>query len=112
MRIRGNERGTSTLEVAGMAPLVALLVLILVQSAVTLYAVTTAQTAARQGARAMSQGDAPSAVVRDSVPGWMGVTTSTFGPGSGVEVVVDVPDLIPAMNLTITRKAVMPGDSP
>lgn len=112
LRSRRGEGGTSTLEVMGMAPLVVLLVFILIQAAVTLYGVTTAQTAARQGARAMSQGEQPYPVVRNSVPSWMDVDTTTFGPGSGVRVEVDVPDLIPAMNLTITRKAVMPGGSP
>jgi hypothetical protein len=106
------EHGTSTLEVAGMAPLVVFVLMVLIQTAVSLYAITTAQTAARQGARAMSKGDSPSAVVDASIPDWMDVTTTTFGPGSGVRVQIDFPDIVPGMNLKISRRAVMPGDSP
>lgn len=104
----GRERGTATLEVVGMIPLVVLLVFILVQTAIALYGITTAQTAARQGARAYSQGSDPSSVVRESVPSWMGASTETFGPGHGVRAVVDVPDLIPAFDLQITKQTVMP----
>jgi TadE-like protein len=104
----GRERGTATLEVVGMIPLVILLVFVLVQTAIALYGITTAQTAARQGARAFSQGDDPSTVVRQSVPSWMGASSETFGPGHGVRAIVDVPDLIPAFDLRITKQTVMP----
>ena len=63
---RSRERGTATLEVVGMIPLVILLVFVLVQTAIALYGITTAQTAARQGARAYSQGSDPTSVVRQS----------------------------------------------
>jgi hypothetical protein len=102
------ERGTATLEVVGMIPLVILLVFVLVQTAIALYGITTAQTAARQGARAFSQGSDPSVVVRHSVPSWMGVSSETFGPGHGVRAVVDVPDIIPMFDLRITKQTVMP----
>lgn len=103
-----NERGTSTLEVAGMAPLVVLVLLILVQAAMALYGITTAQTAARQGARAYSQGSDPYSVVRKSVPSWMGVKVVTFGPGHGVKATLDLPDIVPWYNLKVTRETVMP----
>ena len=103
-----NERGTSTLEVVGMAPLVVLLLLILVQAAMALYGITTAQTAARQGARAYSQGNDPYSVVRKSVPGWMGVDVQTFGPGHGVKATLDLPDILPGYNLKVSRETVMP----
>ena len=106
--MRARERGTATLEVVGMIPLVVLLVFVLVQTAIALYGITTAQTAARQGARAFSQGDDPSTVVRQSVPSWMGASSETFGPGHGVRAIVDVPDLIPAFDLRITKQTVMP----
>lgn len=105
---RHHDRGTATLEVVGMIPLVILLVFILVQTALALYGITTAQTAARQGARAYSQGSDPATVVRQSVPSWMGARTETFGPGHGVRAIVDVPDVIPAFNLRITKETVMP----
>ncbi len=110
-RVTRNERGTSTLEVAGMAPLVALLIVILIHAAVALYCVTTAQTAARQAARAYSQGSDPFSVVQRSIPGWITLSpgdVQTFGPGHGVRVKLDVPDIIPYFNLEVERKAVMP----
>lgn len=103
-----DERGTSTLEVVGIAPLVVLLLLILVQAAMALYGITTAQTAARQGARAYSQGHDPYSVVRHSVPSWMGVDIQTFGPGHGVKATLDLPDIVPGYNLKVTRETVMP----
>ncbi|MDX6277922.1 MAG: hypothetical protein QOJ72_2050 [Nocardioidaceae bacterium] len=105
---RHDESGTSTLEVAGMAPLVVLVILILVQAAMALYGITTAQTAARQGARAYSQGNDPYAIVRKSVPSWMGVDVQTYGPGHGVKATVDLPDILPGYNLKVTRETVMP----
>lgn len=110
-RQRRADAGTSTLELMGMAPLVALLLLILIQAAFALYGITTAQTAARQGARALSQGKDPYAVVTRSVPKWINIgpgDITTFGPGSGVRVRLDVPDVIPGTNLVITRETVMP----
>lgn len=105
---RRRESGTSTLEVVGMAPLVVLLLLILTQAALALYGITTAQTAARQGARAYSQGEDPYAVVRNSVPGWMSVEVDTFGPGHGVKATLDLPDFLPVYNLKVSRETVMP----
>lgn len=105
---RRSERGTSTLEVMGMAPLVVLLLLVLVHAALALYGITTAQTAARQGARAFSQGDDPYSVVRKSVPGWMSVDVDTFGPGHGVRATVNLPDFLPIYDLKVARETVMP----
>ena len=110
-RTSRNDKGTSTLELAGMAPLVVFLLLVLIQAAFALYGITTAQTAARQGARALSQGDDPYAVVSRSVPSWIDLGAGdiqTFGPGSGVRVRLDVPDVIPGTNLVVTRETVMP----
>lgn len=110
-RSRRDQRGTATMEVLGMTPLVILFVLVLTQTAIALYAITTAQTAARQGARALSQGDDPVTVVRETIPSWMGVETRIFAPtpgGKGVRVIVDVPDAIPFFDLEITKETVMP----
>lgn len=106
-----DDRGTSTLEVAGIAPLVALLIVILIHAAVALYCVTTAQTAARQAARTYSQGGDPYSVAQRSIPSWINIgpgDVQTFGPGHGVKVTLDIPDIIPYFNLQVERKAVMP----
>ena len=106
-----SEKGTSALEVAGIAPLIALVALSLVQAAFAAYGITATQTAARQGARAYSlsgslivAGDA----VDSSLPGWLPATVEAFGPGHGIRVHVNLPDFIPGADLIVTREAVMP----
>lgn len=107
------ERGTAALEVAGMAPLVVFVIFLLIQAAMALYAITTAQTAVRQAARAYSQGESsPYTVVNQSVPSWLEVApgdVDLYGqPGHGVRATFDIPDVIPFYNLQITRETVMP----
>lgn len=109
---RRSERGTSTLEVAGVAPLVIIVIMLLAQVALALYAITAGQTAVRQAARAESQGSGTAlTVLNDSVPGWLEVSPTdvqTFGPGHGVRARFDVPDLVPFFDLAFTRESVMP----
>lgn len=114
---RRGERGTTTLEVAGMAPLVLFVMLLILQGVVALYGVSTAQTAVRQAAREYSQsglGDAAGAraVLEESVPGWMSVRNPTFTTVNGtdrkVSATFDIPDVVPFYDVTITREAVMP----
>lgn len=111
-RSRRGERGSTALEVAGMAPLVVFVIFLLIQAAMALYAITTAQTAVRQAARAYSQGDpSPIAVVNQSVPGWLEVgagDVDLYGPGHGVRATFDIPDVIPFYDLRVTRETVMP----
>lgn len=110
------ERGTSTLEVVGIAPLVVFVMFLILQGAVVLYAIPTSQTAVRQAARAYSQdgdGGVPRArqVLDDSLPGWIRVKDEEYDfalPRHGVRVTFDIPDVIPFYNLTIKREAVMP----
>ncbi len=111
-RSRRTERGTSTLEVAGLVPLVLFVVMLLAQASIALYAVTTAQTAVRQAARAASQeSGTPLAVINASVPSWLEIgpgDLTTFGPGYGVRARFDIPDVVPGFDLAFTREAVMP----
>lgn len=116
MRRDTDDRGTSTIEIIGITPLVVLVMLILAQTALALYATTSAQTGVRTAARAWSQDPAMSpsqvrAVVNDTVPGWLeadAADISLHGPGHGVTATFDVPDIIPFGDLRITRKTVMP----
>ncbi len=103
-----SERGTSALEVAGIAPLIALVAMALIQAAFAAYGISATQTAARQGARADSLGQDPAAAVRAALPSWLPATVQTFGPGHGVRARVNLPDLIPGSDLIVTREAVMP----
>lgn len=116
MSRRNGERGTSTIEIIGITPLVVLVMLILVQTALALYASTSAQTGVRNTARIWSQNPGMSAqqvraTLNDTVPGWLRPKpedVTLHGPGHGVTAVFDVPDIIPIYDLKITRKTVMP----
>lgn len=112
-----DDRGTTTLEVAGMAPLVLFIMLLILQGVVALYAVSTAQTAVRQAAREYSQsalGSDASArtVLEESVPGWMRIRKQEYEIINGTDRVVraefDIPDVVPFYDVRITREAVMP----
>jgi hypothetical protein len=107
-RRTASERGTSTLEVAGLAPLVLIVAFALVNAGFVLYGISAAQTAARQAARAYSLGQDPHAAASAALPRWLGSDVTTFSPGHGVRVRVDLPDLVPGTDLSVTREAVMP----
>lgn len=102
------ESGSSALEVAAMAPIVALIAMALVQAAFAAYGITATQTAAREGARAASLNRDVDVAVGNALPSWLPATVETFGPGHGVRVHVDLPDLVPGTNLIVTREAVLP----
>lgn len=107
---RRDDRGTSTLEVAGLAPVVLLVALALLYAGLGLYGITATQTAARQAARAASLGDDPAAAARAALPGWLppDVTAFPTADGTTVRVRTDLPDLLPGTDLAVTREAVMP----
>jgi TadE-like protein len=105
------ERGTSTLEVAGLAPLVLMITLALLYAGFALYGITATQTAARQAARAASLGEDPFAAADAALPGWLAPEVSSFPTGSSgttVRVRTDLPDFLPGTDLRVTREAVMP----
>lgn len=105
------ERGTSTLEVAGLAPLVLMITLALLYAGFALYGITATQTAARQAARAASLDEDPYAAADAALPGWLEPDVSTYptsGSGTGVRVRTDLPDFLPGTDLVVTREAVMP----
>ena len=110
-RTRPDERGTSTLEVAGLAPLVLMITLALLYAGFALYGITATQTAARQAARAASLGEDPYAAADAALPGWLEPDVRTYpasGSGTGVRVRTDLPDFLPGTDLVVTREAVMP----
>ncbi|CAN5315505.1 hypothetical protein BH18ACT9_BH18ACT9_01150 [soil metagenome] len=105
---RRDQRGTSTLEVAGLAPLILFLTLVLLYCAFAFYGITATQTAARQGARAASLGEDPGNAASAAMPGWLPHSVSTFHGGTGVRVTANLPDLLPGTDLLVSRDAVMP----
>lgn len=102
------ERGSTAIEMTVMAPIMLIVALALAHAALAAYGITATQTAARQGARALSQGDSAAAAVNRALPSWLPAETSTFGPGSGVRVRVNLPDIVPGYDLRVTRTAVLP----
>jgi hypothetical protein len=108
---RRDERGTSTLEVAGLAPLVLMITLAVLYAGFALYGITATQTAARQAARAASLDEDPYAAADAALPGWLEPDVSTYpvaGSGVGVRVRTDLPDFLPGTDLVVSREAVMP----
>ena len=106
-----SERGTSTLEVAGIAPLVLMLTLALLYAGFALYGITATQTAARQAARAASLGEDPYQAADAALPGWLEPEVDSFPTGDSgttVRVRTDLPDFLPGTDLHVTREAVMP----
>lgn len=102
------ERGTTALEMAALVPLAILVMFAFLQAGFTLYGVTAAQTAARQGARADALGRDAGSAVDAALPSWLGHDVKYYGPGHGIQVDVHVPAIVPGMGVTITREAVMP----
>jgi TadE-like protein len=103
------ERGSASIEFVGFLPVLLVTGLLLIQGAVALYAVTAAATSARHAARAYSLGEDPAGAAQAALPSWLTAQTQTLpGPGHGVRVGVDVPDIVPAMDIRVEREAVMP----
>lgn len=109
-RGRHRERGTATLEVAGLAPLVLMVTMAMLYGGFALYGIGATQTAARHGARAASLGDDPAAAARAALPRWLTADVSTMSVDDGtlVRVRTDLPDVLPGTDLVVTREAVMP----
>lgn len=108
-RASRDDHGTSTLEVAGLAPLVLFVAFLLVNGGLALYGISATETAAHQAARAMSLGDDPYAAADAALPDWLDPQVRTIGTGeNGVRVTVDLPDMIPGTSLLVSREAVMP----
>ena len=106
-RCRG-DRGSSTLELAGLLPLVLVVLVALIHGGLAVYGTGAVSTAARQGARAASLGESPYAAVDAALPGWLPATVTLYGPGHGVRVRGNLPDVIPGFDLAVSRSAEMP----
>jgi hypothetical protein len=113
------QRGASSLEFAGMLPLLLLTAMAAVQLGVAGYAVQQAGTGARAAARTAGQediADSYAATGRAAMSGWT-ASRSTFelrGGGDEVEVTttVTIPSLIPGVDDfgDASRSATMPRD--
>jgi hypothetical protein len=104
------EAGQSTLELVAVVPLVLLLCGMLLQLASAVWAVTDVTDAARQGARASSQGDDGCAAATGALSGSLGdeVVACSYGRGT-LTIEVRAPILVPGFDdFTIVRTATLP----
>ncbi len=103
------QRGSASLELVGLLPIVVLVCMLLLQGAAALFATQAASDAVRQAARADSLGGDPRAAAEAALPGGLRVEAlSSFGPGHGARLSVRVPRLSPIPQIIVTREAVLP----
>lgn len=103
---RPGDRGSSTIEVLGVVPIVGALVLCLVQVCFVAFAVLGANQAVRDGARAASLGRSAELAVDRSLPGTLDASVTTAG--ERVAVRVPVPRVKPFPQFVVERDARMP----
>lgn len=103
------DRGTASIEMVGILPLVLIIMLLALQIMAMAYTAHGASQAARDAARAYSLDQSPQAAAAASVPGGVSlVSVTTFGPNHGVRVVVQAPPVQMLGNRQVTREVTMP----
>ena len=103
------ERGQATLELLGLIPFLILVGLLAFQAGVAMWTVNSTAEATREAARAFSLDRDPRAAAAGALPGALKVgELSTFGPGHGVRLTVEIPRFAPLPHLHVTRQVVMP----
>lgn len=112
-----SDRGSASIELLGMLPLMLVVVLAVVQGCLTLAAVNSADSAARAGARVLSHREGPAAAAqasRAATTPWLRDRSDFSAEPNGVAVVrVHVPVLIPQFGghlFDVTRRAWLPED--
>lgn len=108
MRRTRGERGTSTLEVVGVLPVIAVALLALIQGGVAAYAVSATQNAARNAARESARSNDAQRAAERSMPGWLDADVLPGDPAGVARVEVDVPDVLPGVDLVVRRRAQFP----
>jgi Flp pilus assembly protein TadG len=112
----GQERGTASLEIVALVPIILLVGTMMLQLGVAVWTTVAADTAARQVARAVALGgDDPQGVANRSLPG--SLTARPFTPDIGADEVrvtlsVDIPRVSLLPQFTVRRDAVMPKSAP
>ncbi|WP_367650313.1 TadE/TadG family type IV pilus assembly protein [Nocardioides sp. zg-DK7169] len=103
------ERGSVSLEVVGLVPLLLLVALLVLQLGVAGWSASQTQEAARAAARAQSLGQDPVAAAEGALPGSLDVD-SIETSGDSVTVRVKVPRVSPLPVFTVTRDVSMAVD--
>lgn len=109
---RRRDEGSASLEVLGLVPTVVVLLGILLYAASFVYTVHAANQAVRDGARALSLGQAAGPAIQRSLPGAVEVASVTYPVTGGVRLEVRTVDVGYAPQMTVTRTAVMPRTVP
>jgi hypothetical protein len=104
---RDRERGSSTIEILGMLPIVVGTLFVLVQVCAFAWTVAGANQAVRDGARAGSLDRSVAAAVDASLPGGLDVADLQVH-GERVVLRVDVPRVAVFPAMTVEREATMP----
>lgn len=114
------ERGSLSVELLVLVPLVVAFAFLLLQGFFAFSTISAVEKAARDGARAAMRGDSVPAAVHDSLPGWVTLESLSADnggascPGRCVAVEARVPLGLPiwtSSELTVRREAAMPrGD--
>lgn len=107
------DRGSMSVELVGFLPVLAMVTLLLVQGFLAAGAVSSAQQAARDGARAAALGRSVVSAVDAQLPDWVRLERlDAYGcDGECVSVEVRVPIGVPGIttsDLTVTRTAEFP----
>lgn len=118
-RARGRERGSASLELLGVIPLLMIVAMASIQLGLIAYAASQAGSAARTAARTAAFGDragtSPGQAGRASVSSWLrdGADIAMVDTGDGVRATatIDIPSLFPGFDFdSVARRAEMPKD--
>ena len=106
---RRADRGTASIEVVALVPLVLLVAIMVLQLGVAGWTASQTQEAARQSARAQSLGDDPRAAAERALPGALRVDRISAG-GDTVTLWVDVPRVSLLPGFTVSRSVSLTVD--
>jgi hypothetical protein len=101
-----SERGSVSLEVVGLVPLLILVALLTLQLGVAGWTASQTQEAARAAARAQTLGEDPWSAAQASLPGALEIDDLNRS-GDRVELRVRVPRVSPLPGFTVTRDVSM-----
>lgn len=103
------DRGSASIELVGLVPLVLTVLVGTLQVLVMVYTAHGASQAARDAARAYSLDQSPQAAAAASLPGSVSlVSVTTFGPHHGVRVVAQAPPILFITDGRVEREVTMP----
>jgi hypothetical protein len=109
--IRAVERGSASVELMGILPLLLLAGLTAWQILLAAMTVTSAENAARAASRAEGRDDRGAEVGRDALPLWLRDQAEVQLSGTKATVVIEVPIIVPGLStgaLTVSRSAELP----